>query len=166
MGYYRLTNRHGLIRPWSIRPCIAGEMPSKASWWRGYCFLLVHVCPGFRWTIKELAPVAHPIHPWAQALVLTPRGWLLYPERGLSSAINIIILCPLSNGTPSSSLSPFRRIVASNLYISFKLNVEHSGTYKKEWMSECPSSLHSNGSMNAYSLDFPWYSHTLTTLVI
>ena len=41
------TEWHGLVRPWSIRPCLTGAVPNKISWQKGYCFLLGHVCPGF-----------------------------------------------------------------------------------------------------------------------
>ena len=41
------TEWHGLVRPWSIRPCLTGAVLNKISWQKGYCFLLSHVCPGF-----------------------------------------------------------------------------------------------------------------------
>lgn len=40
------------------------QCPQKASLWRGYCFLLGHVCPDFRWTYHRMASTAHPTCSW------------------------------------------------------------------------------------------------------
>ena len=131
----------GLTRPWSIRPYIAGAMPKKASQQRGYCFLLGHVCQGFRWTISGVAPTARLASPWAQVSGFTLERSIYSAWRGLSSAANIIILCPLSEGMPVSSLSPIRWIVAPNLCKTSlpSRGIRHSGTYRKEWVSVCSS---------------------------
>ena len=93
----------GLLRPWSIRPCIAEAVPNKASQQRGCSFLLrIHaqVFDGLSrdWLLQVIPPV------WAQTSGFTLRRWNCSVWGGLPSAINIIILCPLSKGTPISDL--------------------------------------------------------------
>ena len=127
---------HGLTKPWSIRPCITGVMPNKASQRRGFCFPLSHVCQGFIWTITGLAFLAHPTSPWAQTSGFTLERLIYSVWRSLSLAINIIILCPLSKGIPVFSLSPNIWILTPNLCKTPlpSKGIRHSGTYRKEWV--------------------------------
>ena len=93
------------------------------------------VCPDFRGTVMGLASAAHPTSPCTHTLGFTLGKWTCCIRGGLFSAINTVILCPLSKGMPAPSLSPIRWVVTLN---SCKISLPSKGTrplgtYRKEW---------------------------------
>ena len=103
---------HGLVRIWSVRPCITGAMLNSLLTERVLFCTLKHAC--FRWTITGLALTACPTHLWAQTSGFTPGRSICSVHGGLNSSINTVILHPLSKGTPVSALCPIRwRVVPS-----------------------------------------------------
>lgn len=99
-----------------------------------------------------MAPTAHPTCSWYARYSLQG-DQLALPREVFSLSHSHYHLVPLSQGTPVFIFSPIRWIVAStSCKISLpNRNIEYSGTYRKEWMSDCSSNLCSNGSINACS---------------
>lgn len=133
LGFFNRKNGGvtGLIRPWSVKPCITEARPARCSDGEGTvpfgpCML------DFRWTSVGLAPIACFIYFWLQG------GWLILSAEVCPQPLNII-WCPLSKGAPISNLSPIMWTLALNVCkIALpSRRIGHLETYRKEWVSMC-----------------------------
>ena len=121
----------GLIRPWSVKPCITEARPTKCSDGEGTVPLgpcMLH----FGWTSTGLAPIACLIRFWLQG------GWLILSAEVCPQPLSII-WCPLSKETPVFNLSLIRWTVALSVCkIALpSRHIWHLETYRKEWVSMC-----------------------------